>query len=66
MSPAIEGDLETTSPEVFTTRLAGGRTIHVEHASDSDNARDDEWTYILQACALVLLIELSVLLWFKN
>ncbi|MEO6437026.1 MAG: BatA and WFA domain-containing protein [Tepidisphaeraceae bacterium] len=64
--PAIESNLQTTDASLFTTRLAGGRTLQFQAAADEREQNDDAWSWILVACCVCTIGELALLKAFRT
>jgi len=64
-APASQSDLNTIDPSTLTTRLAAGRRVGYEAASDAP-PKDDVWTWLLVGCAICLVSEVGVLKLFRT
>jgi hypothetical protein len=64
--PALESDLESIDPNLLTTRLAGGRTIAFQSATNETQTKDSAWSWFLVACAACMLGEFFVLRLFRT
>jgi hypothetical protein len=51
--------------DVLTTRLAGGRAIHVQLADD-ESGRDSLWTWVLVICIGCMIGEVAALTVFRS
>jgi hypothetical protein len=65
-TPPEESRLEYLSPEVLQKRLAAGHNVYYHNASVATEPRDDVWTWLLAACVVCLLGELTALLTFRT
>jgi len=64
-APASQSDLNTIDPSTLTTRLAAGRRVGYEVASDTP-PRDQVWTWLLLGCAICLVSEIGILKLFRT
>ncbi len=65
-SPAIESDLATLEKSTLQGRISGTRPIGFRTADDEDNNDDSLWNWLIVACILGMLSELSALRWFRS
>jgi hypothetical protein len=64
--PAVESDLESIDPSLLTTRLAGGRTVSFQSATNESQTKDSAWSWFLVACAVCMIAEFLVLKLFRT
>jgi hypothetical protein len=60
-----ESQLDPLAMDVLTTRLAGGRAIHVQLADD-ESGRDSLWTWVLVICIGCMIGEVAALTVFRS
>jgi hypothetical protein len=65
-APALESDLEPIDPDLLTARLAGGRTVSYQSATNDPQTKDSAWSWFLVACAGCMLCEFLVLRLFRT
>jgi hypothetical protein len=64
--PAVESDLESIDANLLTTRLAGGRTVSFQSATNESQTKDSAWSWFLVACAMCMIGEFFVLKLFRT
>jgi len=64
--PPEESDLENLPAEVLTRRLAAGRSVYYQSATEDASRRDTVWKWFALICSLCLLGEVAALLGFRS
>ena len=65
-APAIESDLATLEKSTLQGRISGTRRIGFRTADDEDDNDDSLWNWLIVACILGMLSELSALRWYRS
>lgn len=63
--PAVESDLQMLDPSLLTDRMAGGRPVGYSDPADDESDRDDLWNWLIAACLLGLIGEITALRLFR-
>jgi hypothetical protein len=61
-----ESQLEPLPADVLLNRLAVGRAVHFRALAGGGDSRDVIWTWLLTACVVCLLSEISALWLFRS
>jgi hypothetical protein len=61
-----ESPLERLAPDVVQDRLAGSFAVQYHAVAATPEERDHLWTWLLTACVLCVIAEISALVFFRN
>jgi len=63
--PAVESDLQMLDSSLLTEQTAGGRQVGYSDPAADESDRDDLWNWLIAACLLGLIAEITALRLFR-
>ncbi len=64
-APAVESDLQMLDANLLTDRMASGRQVQFSDPTQDDSDEDDAWNWLIVACLIGLVTEITALRFFR-